>query len=89
MNPARSVRIVRTEVGAVLQNTENGATFSTNDVGARIWIHLTHGLSEAETVDRVAVEFRAPRDQVCGDLEAFIRKLKQTGLLQDDAENTR
>jgi hypothetical protein len=84
MNIARAVRTVQTEAGAVLQNVENDATFSTNRVGAAIWQHLTNGLNQDEVVDRVSSEFGVAREQVCGDLVEFLEKLQQTGLLEKD-----
>jgi hypothetical protein len=85
MNAARAIRIVHTEAGAVLQNTDNGASFSTNPVGARIWVHLVRGLTEHEIVDRLSIEFCVARDRVCRDVEEFLKGLERTGLLKNDA----
>ncbi len=87
MNTVRTVRVIQTEAGAILQNTDNGATFSTNFVGSRIWGHLTKGLTQDEIVDQVSTEFRAPRDQVCGDVEKFLEGLEQTGFIQKEVNN--
>jgi hypothetical protein len=84
MNAAKAVRVVHTEAGAVFQKTDNGATFSTNLVGARIWKHLTHGLIEDDIVERVSAEFGVARDQVRGDAEQFLEELKRMGLLQEN-----
>ena len=85
MSIARAIRTVQTEVGAVLQNTNNGASFSTNLVGARIWKHLTKDLTEDEIVDRVSTEFGVAKDQVRHDVKEFLVGLKRAGLLQKDA----
>ena len=77
--------MVKTEVGAVLHNTDNGATFSTNLVGARIWKDIAKGLTENEIIDEVSSEFGVARDQVCGDVEEFLKDLEQKGLLLADA----
>ena len=84
MNTSKAVRTVQTEAGAILRNINNGATFSTNVVGARIWQHLAKGLTEDEIVDRVSTEFGVVREQVSCDVEEFLKGLKQTGLLQED-----
>jgi len=86
MNPLRAVRTIETETGAVLQNTDNGATFSTNLVGARIWAHLTKGLTQGEVVDRLSSEFGVAKDQVHRDVEQFLTGLRQTGLWSKDGE---
>jgi hypothetical protein len=87
MKTVRAVRAVQTEVGTVLQNTDNGASFSTNLVGSRIWKSITKGLTKHEIVDQVSAEFGAPREQVFRDVEEFVKTLKQAGLLQEDASS--
>jgi hypothetical protein len=88
MNTARAVRTVFTQGGAVLQNTENGATFAINLVGANIWRHLTKGATKNEIVERVSAEFGVEREQVFRDMEEFLRGLEQKGLLQEQASKT-
>jgi hypothetical protein len=85
MNIARAVRAVFTEGGAVLQNTENGATFTINAVGANIWRHLGKGATKNEIVEQISTEFGADREQVCHDVEEFLKGLEQKGLLQSEA----
>jgi hypothetical protein len=89
MTLARTVRTVQTEVGAVLQNTSTGATFSTNIVGARVCMLLAKGLSRHEIVDRVSSDFAVSRDLVERDLEEFFEGLKQKGLLEQNITTTR
>ena len=81
MLTTKVIRAVQTEAGAILQNTDNGASFSTNLVGARIWKHLTNGLTENEIVDQVSAEFGVAKGQVCGDVQEFITSLKHASLL--------
>jgi hypothetical protein len=89
MNTATTVRVIQTEAGAVLQNTDNGATFSTNLVGATICKYLTKGLTRNEIIHEVSIQFAATRDEVCRDLEEFVERLKQTGLLQQEMDKPR
>jgi hypothetical protein len=84
MNAARAVRGIQTEGGAVLQNTENGATFSTNLAGARIWKYITKGSTKDEIVDQLSTEFDVPKERVDGDVEEFVKALKHRGLLEGD-----
>lgn len=85
MNTARGVRAVFTEGGAVLQNTENGATYSINPTGAYIWRHFTEGATKDDVVNRVSAEFGVEREQVCRDVEEFLVELEQKDLLHKEA----
>lgn len=82
MNTPRTVRAIFTEAGAVLQNVENGAMFTTNLVGAKIWRHLTKGATKDEIVDRLSSEFNVVKDQIHCDVDEFLLRLEQKGLLQ-------
>jgi hypothetical protein len=86
MNTARVVRTIFTEAGAVLQNTENGATFTINPMGAHIWRHLTKGVTKDDIVDRVSTDFGVEREQVCRDVEEFLLGLEQKGLLHKNSD---
>jgi hypothetical protein len=89
MDTVRAVRTVFTEAGAVLQNTENGATFTINPMGAIIWRQLTAGATKDEIVDRVSIEFGAERDQVCRDVEEFLTGLELKALLHKDVSKAK
>jgi hypothetical protein len=84
MNTAKTVRVTLTEVGAVLHNTDNGATYSTNPVGARIWIHLTNGVTQDELIDQISTEFVVTKAQVCRDVAEFVEQLISSGFLQEE-----
>lgn len=81
MKAKLSVRVVLTETGAILRNGENGATFSTNLVGARIWEQLTAGASKDDIVNRICSEFLVASKQANCDVEHFIRNLRDNDLL--------
>jgi len=81
MNTTRPVRTVFTEAGAVLQDTKNGASFTINVVGSTIWQHLTEGATRDQIVDRLSSEFSVTKDQIKGDVDEFIEKLQELGLL--------
>ncbi len=81
MNVGRAIRAVRTEAGAVLLNTDNGATFSTNVVGATIWECIEQGATKDEIVDRVCSKFDMARDAVSRDVEEFLSSLNIACLL--------
>jgi hypothetical protein len=87
MNIARTVRVVFTESGAVLQNTENGSTFGINHVGAAIWQHLANAATKDEIVDRLCSKFGVDRDQIRRDVDEFLAGLEQKGLLQKHSGN--
>jgi hypothetical protein len=89
MNTATAIRTISTEAGAVLQNTCNGAAFSTNAVGARIWKDLAKGLPADEIVNRISSEFGVEREQVCKDVAEFLQRLKQAGLLQQESSHAK
>jgi hypothetical protein len=84
VNTAKTVRVVFTEEGAVLQNTDNGATFTINSMGANIWRQLINGATRNEIVERVSTDFGAKRDEVCRDVDGFLTELEQKGLLQKE-----
>ena len=80
----RAVRTVFTETGAVLQNTNDGTIFSINLAGSKIWRQLTQGTTRDEIVDQLSVQFGVSRDQVSCDVDEFLRRLEQKGLLQKE-----
>lgn len=84
MKTARAVRVVFTETGAVLQNTENGSTFTINTMGTNIWRQLTKGATKNEIVQRISTECRVNKEGVCRDVEEFLRELEQKGLLRNE-----
>jgi hypothetical protein len=82
MNTSKAIRTIRTEVGAVLQNTQNGATFSINLVGARIWDHLTQGATKDEVVDLLCSQFAVAKADIYRDVDEFLTGLQEGGLIE-------
>jgi hypothetical protein len=89
MNATRAIRTVFTEMGAVLENTVNGETFSVNLVGSTIWRHLSRGATRDEIVNQLCSQFGVTRNRICLDVDEFLLGLEQKGLLQTDIGNTR
>jgi Coenzyme PQQ synthesis protein D (PqqD) len=81
MKVANNVRAMVSSEGAVLRDMRRGGSFSLNPVGASIWQLLQQGLLTEQIVDRISVDFKAPRETVEGDVRAFIQKLEKQKLI--------
>ena len=66
----------------ILLNTENGAYFSTNDVGLAIWQACDGTRSLEDIVIEVADQFKAPLAQIKRDIQSFSGRLQRLGLLE-------
>ncbi len=81
--PAQSVRDVRDKDGAALLDIEQGACYSINPIGSRIWDLLKLDYSVEQIVDHLAADFEVPRKQLSADVTEFIGILRRHGLLAD------
>ena len=66
----------------LLLNTENGAYFSTNNVGLAIWQACDGTRSVEDIAVTVAKRFKAPSAQITRDIQHFAGQLQRLGLLQ-------
>ena len=61
-----------------------GKMITLNETGKIIWQCLTEGKNADESVDKILSEYDgAARESVIDDVEAFISKLRQEGILDE------
>lgn len=70
------------EGGTVLLDLASGRYFELNATGRRIWELFDGGSSLARVLDRLVVEFDAPREELADDLVALVAELDREGLLR-------
>ena len=76
-----NVLIQELEDEAVILNLNEEHYYGLDDVGLRFWQLLAqHGNSE-DVIERMLIEFDAPKDILHKDLGKFIIELEQVGLL--------
>jgi hypothetical protein len=68
------------EDGNVLINLESGKIFSLNDVGAKVWTMLEHGLTLEHIIESLVQEYCVSRQEIQEDVEIFIHGLECKGL---------
>jgi hypothetical protein len=81
MTASDNVRSTVTEEGVVLMDVSTGTIFHSNPIGARVWTKLQEGLPIAAVADQIALEFKAPREQVEADVREYVGTLKTHGLI--------
>lgn len=67
---------------AVLLDLATASYFGLNEVGSRVWQHLTAGKTFAEIRDALIAEFDAPAEIVARDVSALLDELTAKGLVQ-------
>jgi Coenzyme PQQ synthesis protein D (PqqD) len=83
MTPSETIRSTVTDDGVVLLDVRNGKIFNSNGVGARIWLKLQEGLDVATIVAQIGAEFSLSTDLIRPDVEEFVRKLKENGIVDE------
>jgi hypothetical protein len=88
MKISRNVRSMISDEGAVLRDTDTGITFGLNPIGAEIWNMLQEGIPVEEIIDRIILEYDAPRLTIETHVKHFVQELKDHALVaQDNAED--
>lgn len=54
-----------------------------NPTGGRIWELLSPGRDMSAVLDLLSTEFAVPRSSLQADLRAFIKRLRQLGLIEE------
>ena len=85
MTPSETIRSTVTNDGMVLLDVSNGKIFSSNAVGARIWLKLQEGSDLETIVSQVGAEFNVLPEHVRPDVEAFLEHLKANGIVIERA----
>lgn len=67
---------------SVLLDLATETYFGLDDVGSRMWVALTTSPTMADACDLLAAEYDVARPQLEADLEAFMHKLVEAGLLR-------
>jgi hypothetical protein len=67
--------------GVVLIHLGTGNVFTTNRIGAAIWIGLTDGWTNAAIIRLLTTEFNVARATAQRDADEFLRQLTGAGLL--------
>jgi hypothetical protein len=67
--------------GVLMMSIERGQYFSLNGVGSRIWELLERPTDTAAIVERLAGEYDVTPDVCAGQVEGFLAKLRERGLV--------
>lgn len=65
----------------VMMDIDRGVYFSLNHVATRIWELLEVPMTIDDICRRLEEEFEADRSQCCSDVEQFITRMVDTGLI--------
>ena len=85
---AEDVVWVPVEGEIVLFNAAEGQYYGLDDVGARIWTHVTEGASTDEVVNALLEEFDVDRVAAQTEVERLLRELTEKHLLIKDEAHT-
>ena len=64
----------------VLLNTENGAYYGLNELGAKIWVLLKDDRSLKQICESLFSQYDVPREHLIMDVERFVNVLINDGL---------
>lgn len=64
----------------VLLNTDNGAYYGLNELGAKIWVLLKEEWSMKQICDSLFSQYEVTREHLAADVEKFINTLIGDGL---------
>ena len=81
VTPSPTVQSTVTGDGIVLLDMASGNIFSSNAIGARIWLRLHEGIGSADIALQISADCGASLRQVENDVDDFIRALTQRGLV--------
>jgi hypothetical protein len=81
---APSVKLSFDQDGCVLLDTERGVFYGANGFASRLWSWIREARDDVTVnrlLEKAAAEAEASPDQVCRDIEEFLRDLESKGLL--------
>jgi hypothetical protein len=70
------------EEETVLLDMRSGAYFGLTPVASRIWSMVVDGSTQTEMVQKLALEFDAPAEQIEQDLTVLLQRLREKKLLE-------
>ena len=65
----------------VTLNTSSGEYFTFNSIGRIIWLSIAEGKAMDQLVENIALEYDVEKAKVQADVEIFIDKLIESGLI--------
>ena len=65
----------------VTLNTSSGEYFTFNPIGRTIWLSIAEGKAMDQLVENIALEYEVEKTKVQADIEIFIDKLIEGGLI--------
>ncbi len=83
---ALNTRSTLNHMGGVILNLDSGMMFSLNSVGALLWNKIEQsaaGISFAELLNYLSVEFNLPPAQLSNDLTNYLEELRVRQLLRE------
>jgi pyrroloquinoline quinone biosynthesis protein D len=83
--PQKSGRVLAQQAkdSVILLSLDDGAYFTLNEVGGRVWELCDGERTTAEVVDVICTEFDAPADVVAADVLALLDDLSSEGLVAE------
>ena len=84
--PDDSVICAELDGEMVLLNINSGVYFGLDEIGSDIWKLLTDGADADAIVAALLENYDVERDELQGDVAAFIRQLTAKGLLREERD---
>lgn len=83
--PVRAPRVLAQQAQdeVILLSLDDGAYFTLNEVGSRVWELCDGSHTTAQIVDVICAEFDAPVDVVTADVLAVVQDLASEGLVAE------
>lgn len=83
--PLKSPRVLAQQAkdAVILLSLDDGAYFTLNEVGGRVWELCDGHHTTAEVVDAICAEFDAPADVVTADVLCLMQDLASEGLVAE------
>jgi hypothetical protein len=71
---------------AVILDLDSGRYFKLNPVGSRIWELIKEHGDISRVRDEVIAEFDVDDDRLAADLDVFVDRLRERGLIEDSRQ---
>ena len=64
-------------------NVDMSRVFNLNEIGAIVYKGLRDGMKVSDIIDKICLEYDAPREVVTEDVDEFITQLKSRGIYNE------
>ena len=78
---APNVFLRKFDLEAIVLDMRVGEYFSLNEIGVRVWSEIEKGNDLVASIEGLASEYDAPKQQIEADVKLLVEELKRRGLL--------